>query len=328
MAHIWLRCAVSSLAMAAVSLGQGAPANQPAQAQPAQAQPAPQPVARPVAPGFKSLIERDANGKVVRIEESLDLKALANNHMVSMEDRARLSPAVRAWMDDIDQLVIDNLDYLERIEPLDGSPGLFTKIDTGDAMQQKMIGSMMMMLMSSGQLTTAMQTKGLLSPGQAGMNNAMINEYLQAIMSELIADNGGNKQNLDAEAQKKQQAAVTGFLYYMTSRDAIEAYRRQLNEAAVVASEALAGMKVSGDRAGSLGSLASAAKSAPAGAERRKAMGALLGALSLDERRAFFKTARALQPAAKDPMAGLPPPPPAPGAMPGAMPPPAPNGGK
>jgi hypothetical protein len=335
MAHARLRSILQAAPLAMlVALGAQAQPPAPGGPQPG-TQPAPQASEQPgekmlppkritqrFAPQFKSIMRIDSTGKLVHIDESLDIKAIGNNHLISMEDRARLSPAIRAWLDDIDQLTIDDLDYLEQIEPLDGSPGILSKMDTDDPLQQKMVGSMMTHLMSAGQLTTAMQTKGLLNAAQAGMNQAIINEYLQAMMNEVVQANGGGRGNLSPEEQKKQTKAVTSFLYYMTSRDAIEAYRRLVSDAAVVADRAIDLMHLPSEESARLAPLAANAKSASAGADRRKAMDALLKAMSFDQRRAFLAKARELGPIQTDPLAGLPPPPPPP---PQAPPTPAPE---
>lgn len=273
-------------------------AQQPAQpaAQPAQA-PAARPA--PAAPGFHSLVTRDDKGAAKVLNEPLDVLAIGNNHLITAEDRKRISKATAAWFENVDQLAIDNLDFMEAIEPLDGSPGLLQKLDLNDPKQIHKLSVIMTQLMAAGTLTSELQNQGVITSQQAGVNMQIVTDYQQVKMNEMVASTGG-QQNLTPEQQAEQTRQITAFLYGMTCRDTLESYRRLMAEAGPVADKAVAELKLPAD----LAPLAAQAKAATDNDARRAAVRALLAKLDFGQRQAFLRKTRELNPPV-DPLAGL-----------------------
>lgn len=295
---------LASMVLASAAVAQNA-------AQPASRQAAPtgvSPVAPPPVQNFHSIIVRDEKGNPLPIEEPLDILAIGNNHLITMEDRAKIASATATWLESVDQLAIDNLDFMEAIDPMDGSPGVLDKLDLNDNKQVHKMSIMMTQLMSAGTLTTELQTKNVITGPQASVNQQILNDYLQSQMNERVSKTGGST-NLTPEQQAEQTRNVTGFLYYMTCRDSLEAYRRLLAEAAPVAEKALA--TISG-APGAAAPLAKKAAAAASNDDRRAAMRAMLQTLDFSQRQALLRKTRELNPP-KDPLAGLGPVKPAPG---------------
>lgn len=253
---------------------------------------------------YYSMVRRGPDGKVIRLDGAVDLLALGNNHLISAERRAALEPRVLEWMEEVDRLVIDNVDYLTMIEPLDGSPGILANIDLKDGKQSHRLGQLMTMLMSTGQLTIWLQNKGAITVQESSLNQMIVSDYLQALMTERQQGAQGDE----------QQKAVTSFLYFMTCRDTLEAYHRLLADAAPVADRAVASLSLTGEPLAKASDWASKAKGAEGVEARRQAVRGLLGVLSFEQQRAFMGKARELNPPTS-PMAGLEAPPPSPGKM-------------
>lgn len=297
---------------AQVVVAQGQPQGQP-QVQ-VQTTTTPPPQAQPRAQ-WHSIVKRDANGRTIRIDEALDFVATGKNHLITQADRERMAAAVKEWKDEIDQLAIDNLDFMEMIDRPDGKPGLLDNPDPNDTQMLHRAGQVLTMLTAVGQMTVFAQQRGVMTPQQAGVNQQIINEYLQAVMNDIVAEHASDDPRKAAEAQLNQAKAITGFLFYMSCRDTLEAYRRLLADAAPVAEKALEALSLPAEvlsKARPLAQVAVAAKDKPA-AERRAATRKLLDALEFEQRRAFLFKARELNPE-PNPLASLPPVPPPPGS--------------
>src|SRR6185436_5913676 len=72
-----------------------------------------------------TLTKRDAAGKVVRFDGLVELMALKQCAQIDNATRERMKPRVLDWVLDVQQQVIDNIDFVAEIEPFDGRPGVF-----------------------------------------------------------------------------------------------------------------------------------------------------------------------------------------------------------
>ncbi|MFN0132217.1 MAG: hypothetical protein ACKVW3_06755 [Phycisphaerales bacterium] len=263
----------------------------PAAAQPAPA--APQPV------GFETLALRDAQGKVIRVSGILDILAMKKNAMLDDAARAKLRPIITNWLADVDQLAIDNLDFLERIAPPNGEPGVVDKLNLEEMPTVHAVAQMMTQLMSAGPLTTHCEMKGGFTPEQSQQNQRIVSDYLQAVMNEIMAEAGRPNDAaiaVPAEAQKQSANAVSKFLYGVSSRDSMYQYRRMMADAAVNIDAVVGSLGLSGSAADKVKGLVPAAKSAATFNDRIKAVRTIMNELTFDQRRALLQKARELKP--------------------------------
>lgn len=281
--------------------------------------PAMQPVQTPLPPPpFDRLAKLGPDRKIIRVDGILDILAIPRNKLVDQATRDRIRPLVQAWMADVDQLVIDNLDFIEKIEPPDGSQSVIDSVDLQNQKRLLYVTQMMTQLMSAGLLTPYLETKEGFNRAQAELNQQIVNDYLQQVMNEVMAENGVpndiNQRPQDETAKLKQANAVSRFLYRLSCRDAIESYHRQLEHGAQHMEQATASLQLAPEQQAKLKPAVAAAKSASTPEAKRKATRAVLDLLTFDQRREVLARARDLAPP-YDPVAELPPyQPPAPAA--------------
>ena len=180
---------------------------------------------------YQTLIVRDGNGKVLRISGCLDAASIQKNALIKPDDRAAMEPYIAEWAADVNQLVIDNLDFIEKIEG-----GFFEALVATDANAMKVAQTINGQLGSAGALTGRLVQKGVLQ-GQAAQSTVqMTNEYVQAVYAEIIGDLGSTPPNAPAAQQQADQQrradAATRYYQANTCRDAREQYHRMLLDAA------------------------------------------------------------------------------------------------
>jgi len=264
----------------------------------------------PQLPPFDRLAKLGPDGKVIRLEGILDILAIPRNALVDDATRARISPLVQTWMADVDQLAIDNLDFIEKIDPPDGSIGVIETVDINDNKRLLYVAQMMNQLMSAGPLSAHLEAKDGFTREQSALNQQIVSDYLQQVMNEIMAENGvpnNIEQKPQSEADKvKQVNAVSRFLYQISCRDPMNAYYRMLTDAAPVMDRVIAGMSLTPDQASKVKPYLAAAKSAMTSQDKRAATRSILNQLTFDQRRSALSKARELAPP-YDPIAQLPP---------------------
>jgi hypothetical protein len=266
----------------------------------------PQAAQQAALPPFESMVVRGPDGKVKRIEAQLDLLALHRNVLVDDATRERIRPVLHEWIADLDQLVIDNLDFLERVLPPDGSTGVIDQIDLNNAATVQPVAQMMNQLIAAGPLTAHLQSKGVLTREQSDLNQRIISDYLQQVMNEVLAANqvpaaqGAQPQN--QEERNRQVNTVSRHLYALSARDAISSYYRQMESAAPHAEQIVAATELGSEVAQKVRPLVAEAKSAQTDLERRRSVRMILNELTFDQRREFLQRAKEIVPE-RDPLA-------------------------
>lgn len=276
------------------------------------------PVPLPVNPPFARLGEMGPDGKIKRVDGILDILAIQRNSLIDDATREKIRPLVKAWMADVDQLTIDNLDFMEKIEPSDGGPGVIEKTDINDMKGLHYVAQMMTQLMSTGPLSAHLETKEGFTRDQSQRNQEIVSDYLQQVMNEIMAANGTPndiaRKPLTEDEKVRQVNAVSRFLYYVSCRDTLDSFHRQLASDAPLMSKAVAKLDLSADEKSKLSPALAQCEKASTVEEKRKASRAVLDALSFDHQRAAMQECRDMAPP-YDPIAELGPPiPPPPNA--------------
>jgi hypothetical protein len=216
---------------------------------------------------------------------------------------------VSNWMAEVDQLAIDNLDFLEMIERPDGQPGVIEKLELNDNQNVHRVAQMMTQLMSTGPLSNHLEQLGGLNREQSQRNQEIVSDYLQQVMNEIMAAGGTpNVQGVTPQTEEdkvKQVNLVSRFLYGISCRDTLDSYRRQLASSAAVMDKAVASLDLPAAAKAKVDPLLPACKSASDTVAKRKAARAVLDQLEFDQRRAALNKARELA-GQYDPLADLP----------------------
>jgi hypothetical protein len=257
----------------------------------------PAPVQAVPQPTFESLAKAGPDGKIVRLDGILDLMALQVNPKVDAATIERSRPAIKEWMTDVDLLTIENLDFIERIMPLDGGPGMIEKFDIRDTAGLTTVAQMMTHLMAAGPLVSYLENRGVITREQSQLNQQITSDYLQRVMNELMDEQGLTdlqNQNKTEEERTHQTNVVSRFLYGITCRDTMESYKRILVHTAPNADKALAAIGPSAELQQKTQGAVSNAKSARTVEEKRAAVREIMKSLDFDQRREFLEQGRAL----------------------------------
>lgn len=242
-------------------------------------------------PKFDSLIRKGPDGKIIQFEGVVDAYALLRNPLIDDATRERARPMIEDWAADVNQLAIDNLDFLEKID----DEGLIEKFDFNDSEQLRYMTQITVPFMSAGPLTARLQSKGLISAEQGQLNTLIVNDYLQALFNEAM---GGNIDPIrgDDPPEKQQEKVnkvnrLTHFLYYMTCRDARDAYHRIMIESAPNAEAIVAALNLKPEEGARLKPGLAAVRKATTEADKMKQVHDMIKGLSFDQRRAYLQKA-------------------------------------
>jgi hypothetical protein len=271
-----------------------------------------------VNPPFARLAELGPDGKVKKIDGILDIMAIPRNPTVDDATRERIRPLVKNWLADVDQLAIDNLDFIEKIEPPAGGPGVIENVKVEDMKSLQYAAQMMTQLMSAGPLSSYLEQKEGFTKEQGQMNQQITSDYLQQQMNEIMAKYGGNNTTAQAGLTAEQKAAqvneISRFLYYISCRDAMACYHRMLEQGAPLMDQAIQSLRLTPEQQSSLKKPLADCKAAGSAEAKRRAARDVLDQLTFDQRREALARARDLAPP-YDPISELGPPiPPPPNA--------------
>jgi hypothetical protein len=266
--------------------------------------PAPVIPAQPAQPRFESLARRGPDGKVVRLEGITDILALQHNPLVDEASKARIRPAVKEWLSEVEQLAVDNLDFIEQIEPYDGSPGIFTTAKLDDTDRIHYISQFLTQLLSAGPLSATLETRGVLTREQSRLNQEIAGDYLQQVMNEIMAEKGidNNAVPEGAEAQIAKATEAARFLYYMTANDALQAVHQMQFAAARNIDAVVTGLSLPAEVGARIRPAVEQVKAARTDEQRRQAVRAVMKGLDFLQRQTLLRKARELEPI-NDPLA-------------------------
>ncbi len=244
---------------------------------------------------FETMVRHDSDGKIVRFEGVVDIMALHRNPTIDAATWDKMSPHIKDWVGDMDRAVIDNLDFVEKI---DG--GMLSDLNLMDMNNNRMVMEMMMQFLAIGPLTGYLESKNAISRFQSQVNTNIVNDYLQPILNEVREDSlakaraAGNNQAAIDEATAK---ATSKFIFELMCRDGMESYRRMLDAAAPNMNNLVAALKPDEKTLAAVRPALGSIGAAEAGAERRKVVKSVLAALSFDQRREVLRKAREMAPA-------------------------------
>lgn len=255
------------------------PAAQPS-AQPA-SQPAAQPTAQPAAPApsWPIIWERDEKG-MKQLGGNLDAIALTKNTFVKPGDLEKMKPIIAEWLADVNQMVVDNLDLLERLD----KEKLVDEMDLNDTARIRLISQIMAPLASIGSLTQRLEQRGVISREASVQNQQASTDYLQKWFEQFQSGAGGPMVAADANPMNE----LSRFLYYMSNRDIRVQHAAILRDAAGLLDQITPAAAVKPEQKSAFDAAAAKVKGAGDDLARVLAMKELLGTISFEQQRAML----------------------------------------
>lgn len=256
----------------------------------------------PTTPHFDPLWTKGADGKIVPLSGVLEARAIMNNPLMDSAAREKARAAAEDWQADVNQLAVDNLDFLEKID----EGGLIDKLDFNNSDEVRYISQIMVPFMSTGPLSTRLQNKGAMSGEQANVNQIIVNDYLQKIFEEIMGTGGIDPIRAEEPPETQKQKidkinTLTHFLYYTTCRDARESYHQIMIDSASMTDGIIGSMQLSAADAAKVKPAVAAVHSAKTDADKNEKVRALLKNFNFDQRRQYLQKAVDMG-AAKNPL--------------------------
>jgi len=236
-----------------------------------------------------TLIKKSPEGKIQRHDGFVELRAIKQCAKLDDATREKIKPMAREWLLDVQQQVIDNLDFIAEIEPFDGSPGVFDSYDPANPKATERVNTYGRQLNAPGTLINQLEFRRLIDAKQAEATRKLVYEYDQDVLREVMGATPDQKE-------------TSRHLYRVGHRDAMGMFHRLLDRAAGVIDEAAASLKLPESVA--ISSQVAAVKAAADQGAKRAAVKALLAKMSLAQQRMLLNKVKELTPI-KDPFGVL-----------------------
>ncbi|MGD9790029.1 MAG: hypothetical protein AB7Q00_02805 [Phycisphaerales bacterium] len=251
--------------------------------------PKPEPIVIPEGVKYTSLVERDAEGKLIPLAVPTDWAALKNNTLLDDAQRPAIEKYLAERKAHLRTMVAQNLDLIEEIEN-----GALNKLNAdnladrknGEMQRVTNIARPLMPPKSAPDLAKDLTDKGLFTPVQGALHKKITKEYADALLK-------------DANAADKSQTLVN------TLRSI---FNQGLEETRTIHQEMLAAAAAHADDLAAKGVLSDSAiakalnaidASAPLAAKAKAASDAL-ASLSLDQRKAIMTSLAEMMNSAKN----------------------------
>lgn len=230
--------------------------------------------------GFEKIYTVDAEGAPVAPNTWLDIAALTVNPTLSADQRESIEAGVRAWLADIQKLVIDNPDLA-----LEAGKGIFETIDIEERAGLAYASEVMKALGSTTKLSSYLTTEGVITNEQGETNRLIVQDYSRA-QSEYVA------QNIMAEAAEDQQRQMQLLMARTTMTSLTDDALRMFRSVAVRgAPQARAAVEAAGLDAAAFSGELGAVQQAGGDEAKIEAMIALMDAMEAMD---LFKFSKAL----------------------------------
>lgn len=235
---------------------------------------------QPVQPQFENIYTVDDSGMPVPPPTWLDVAALAVNPTIPADQREQVEAGVRAWLQEVQKLVIQNPDL-----GLEVAKGLFDTIEIEERAGLAYASEVMKAMGSVTNLSSYLVTEGVLSNEQGETNRLIVQQYVrarsEALSKEIMA--------LPPEEQQQQMQLLMARTTMTSLTD--DAARMFRSVAVRGAPHARSALTEAGLDASEFASELEATEAADSDAARLKAMVSLMDAMEGME---IFRFAEAL----------------------------------
>lgn len=268
----------------APALAQNAP-DLPPPAQPAEPQPGPEPAKKranqptPAGRPYESLVKRDAERRVIPLQEPVTWAAIRRNPTITKEDWVRLEPVMLARKAECESIVLRNLDIVESIED-----GALEKIQGDTRQVLKSSGDLVRPLKpSGGDFCVKLGTDRVLTQAQTRVSQKLASDYNKALAEQYQAS--AKRGETPGE---KGTAAVIRRMQLLPIDETIWTYRMLLDEASRSLDRTLPTLKWSAETLAKIEPQRAALAAASDDAARAASMRTLMDTLTPDQRRALL----------------------------------------
>lgn len=168
----------------------------------------------PTGTPYPKLIQKDENGKIIRLIELPDILALRSNPTIGNKSVKAIMPVLLGRRARFERIVIDNLDLYWM-----ASDGRIETINLNDIQNMAQTAEMIKPLVGRTTLSAELRNRGILTRTQGGMNEHIVNEYKQAVTAEI---------QFEAEDPLSE---VMRFVLLDSIHEPIQAYKAMIAEA-------------------------------------------------------------------------------------------------
>ncbi len=228
---------------------------------------------------YKSLVEKDADGKIIQPKEPIQLAAMRRNPMLPPD----FLPSIQKFLEDrqvsINHLTVANLDILERVDD-----GAFENVDFQNRASISSLTNMIKPLTGSNKtMCEQLKADQVMTQEQYRFNHKISMEYIKAITEERTATKGLDK---GASAQ-----ALLMALYKQNVDEYMTTYTRAMEVACSRWSEVVSGIQLDGPAKARADEVGKAVANAATQAEKLVAAKGLREGLTVDQRKLFVERA-------------------------------------
>lgn len=129
---------------------------------------------------YPRLARKDENGKIIRLVELPDILALRSNPTVGPKSAEAIMPILYGRRARFERILVENLDLYWMV-----TDGRLDDLNLGNMKELAQITEMIKPLVGITSLSKELLNRGILTRTQGGMNEHIVNEYKQAITTEI-----------------------------------------------------------------------------------------------------------------------------------------------
>ena len=262
----------------------------PVRSHPVQERPARPSVTRAPSVDYDPIAVPGPDGRIIRIEEPIEYVALAHNPLIGFTSLARMAPALYERRQNMENLVIEQLDMLDELEP----GGIIDTVRLGGdqleaAAALTKVMNAIQTINSDGLLVQYLERRGLMGRQAVALNQRIQNDYQSKVIAEIQATPpaDGAPDPMDLLTRQALYDSISEVMYWR---------KRLFLEAADNLDAALAGLDLSADARAKIGSLGEALEAANDIDERVALMKQVLSHLTPEQRRAALRAVIANRP--------------------------------
>lgn len=261
-----------------------APAAEPSPVNQRPAQPTPHrtPEAKPPLPNekYESLVKRNAEGKLMPLEEPATWLASRHNPLITKEDWVRLEPIFAARRLECERLGIKNLDVVERVEAGEAD---HVKAQDGKEAVRKVRDMLAPITPEGGDFSSRLGRDGHLTDVQSRFSQKILGEYNKEVSGEIRATLPPK-----AKGDENQIAAlpIILFMYHQRVDEVMWCHARLVEEASRSMDRVTPALPPA--VAAKIKDETALLTANPSDSSRKEIMKALMARLSLEERQALL----------------------------------------
>lgn len=229
---------------------------------------------------YDSLVSRDTDGRVVRLEENAHFAALAVNPMLDDSSMERALGVIAARRDKVERRVAEHVDLIQQV-----LGGAIDRVDIARPDSIRDVISVVRPFQELGHLSDDLKDQGILNEQQWAFNWKIAQEYTSTYQQDVLA---AAAENPDPNAPSPQ-TLFTRLVMNDFLREPLEVYHSLLVEAAGRPDEVMALVPLTTEQEGEASRLRGAIAGAGDDEAKAAAVQELITFLTPEQRKAFVQ---------------------------------------